>query len=103
MQQVLSEVQAVGVKGHDSGPLGNEVPSVGLFPRSRGLFWLLDCTMRPMVQTLACLSPLGGIQPPASGLKKATISGPPRHQSQARPGLVTSGLLTMSLLIELSY
>lgn len=33
-----------------------------------------------------------GTQPPAYGLKKATVSGPIRHQSQARPGLVTSGL-----------
>lgn len=38
IQQLLNEVHTVGVKGHDSGPLGNEVPSIALFPHSGGLF-----------------------------------------------------------------
>lgn len=37
-------------------------------------------------------------QPPAYGLKKATVSGPPRHQSQARPGLPAMTHLYSSLI-----
>lgn len=81
MQQVLNEVQAVGVKGHDSGPLGAFHSSVS---PQWGPLLTMGLQHEAMEQTLACLAHLGGKQPLLLDSRRPQSQG--HHVTKARQG-----------------